>query len=631
MSYRIGKVRYQNFGPFKDVTVDFDQPGLTVIFGVIEGHRGCDSNGSGKSMLFDGPAWALYGRCIRDRYTGDDIVRTEARDGKNVPVRGGTMVSVELKGGPKLVRVERYRSHPKEKNKLLLYVNKEEVSRGTNPETTLAIEEEIGMDFTTFCNSVAFGVREDIKSFFTAPDADRKQILDTMLGLALYAEAEKVARRKARNLTEEVSDYAQKQIELKVAIREKNEAIEKALASDGDDDVELEHRVVEAGIALLHRRIRELSDEEMKIRKEIEDAEEAFDETRQAYRGAEQEYLDQRSQLERKEADVQTQIDNIEGKQSLWKTQVAKINRLKDTCPTCLQQVGKTTREKILKDLNGKIEAADGKLEKLEERRAKFKGQMLELDNNAPVEPVCTEKITLQEERAIICGRADELKRLADAEGVRRSGLARQIKRADVQVGAIRKEIKETAGKLQKIDVKCAELHEGMALAEFWSEAFGNQGLRSFLIEAELPEINRVASQFAQQLLGRGSTVQLSATTRLKTKDAIREKLTVEGSIPGCTNSYAGASKGQRKRMDLSLLLAFRELVAARSAKSFGQLFADEIFDGLDRTGAESVSELLREISEGCPVVLITHDPRIKPDADRVLTVRHNGVFATVA
>jgi len=150
------------------------------------------------------------------------------------------------------------------------------------------------------------------------------------------------------------------------------------------------------------------------------------------------------------------------------------------------------------------------------------------------------------------------------------------------------------------------------------------------MIETEIPAINKLASGYAQMLLGDGAVVKLSATSKLKTKDAIREKLDIEASIPGCTKTYAGASKGQKKRMDLSLLLAYRDLVASRSGKPVQQLFADELFDGLDRTGVESVSELLCEIAETCPVGLITHDSKLKPLADRLAVVHHTNGKAVV-
>ena len=109
MSYQIGKVTYTDFGPFESVALDFNVPGLTVVEGVIENMPGCSSNGAGKSMIFDGPVWAIWGRCIREKYKGDDLIRIGAK---------WCSVKVELIGGPQLLTVTRYRKHPKFEDQL---------------------------------------------------------------------------------------------------------------------------------------------------------------------------------------------------------------------------------------------------------------------------------------------------------------------------------------------------------------------------------------------------------------------------------------------------------------------------------------------------------------------------------
>ena len=215
MAYRFGKVTYQNFGPFESAEVDFSQSGLTIIEGQMDGVRGCDSNGSGKSFLLDGIAWATFGRCIRGKYAGDEVMRRlYERDDRNVlqvvtNKRGnpehdpaGTSVTVELVGGPQAVYYTRYRKHPTYKDTVRLFVNGQEITRGRNSMTLEAIETILGMDFTTFSNSVAFGARDDVKSFFSATDAERKQILDRILGLEVYSRASVVARDRLKSAEE---------------------------------------------------------------------------------------------------------------------------------------------------------------------------------------------------------------------------------------------------------------------------------------------------------------------------------------------------------------------------------------------------------------------------------------------
>lgn len=215
---------------------------------------------------------------------------------------------------------------------------------------------------------------------------------------------------------------------------------------------------------------------------------------------------------------------------------------------------------------------------------------------------------------------------------------------ANAKLQAMEDQDKQSRGRLDEVRSKVADLQaelsnnldaqkvvkDEITRIEFWVQAFGNGGVKSFVIESEIPRINAIATNYARRLLGQGAFVRVAATKKLKTSDQEREELTVEAGIPGCAQSYAGASKGQRHRLDLSLILAFRTVVAARSACPFDQLFADELFDGVDATGVDCVVEILHEISKTCPVLLVTHDARLKSVGDRRVVVVHDGTSATL-
>ena len=261
MSYRVGPTHYVNFGPFCDEWMDFSQPGLTVIEGIIEGEdtkanlQGGDSNGAGKSYLFDGPAWAVWGRCIRPDYSGDDIIRTELIDGVNVPVKGGTSVETNFVGGPVPVKVTRYRRDTKHGNAVRLEVDGVDVTAGTNAETTALAEQHLGLDFSTFCNVIAFGVREDVKSFYTATDTDRKKICDTLIGLEVYTKAEKVARQRLAKKVSALSELRTKFSMLETRLVTKRELMAQVLQSGDMEDREFQLRLQQAALKVLRKRV----------------------------------------------------------------------------------------------------------------------------------------------------------------------------------------------------------------------------------------------------------------------------------------------------------------------------------------------------------------------------------------
>ncbi len=619
--YRIGKVHYKNFCPFEDVTFDFDHPGLTVIEGLIEGKRGCDSNGAGKSFLFDGPAWALFGRCIREKYTGDAVVRLGAK--------GGCSVEVEVIGGKNKIKVIRYRKHPTNVNHVYLYVNGKNRSRGTDPATTLAIEQLIGMDFTSFCNSVAFGVREDVKTFFSATDKDRKKVLERILGLERYAQAERVARQRLKALGERTSELELQRLTLQTVLTEKRALLAELGLAEETEDVVFKVALTRLAARRFRARLKKLGKERADLELEVAAEESKYEGAVAAWEVAHTLYNTQSLQLNQDRAALQHEAGQLKAQLAAAKSKAAKFKKLAGKkCPECEQMLTPARAQAFGKDYaeHTKDVGVD-----LKATRYKIELVVEQIDAlEAPPQPGVPKELALvQEEFQEAVGAYHEVEKQADVEDARAQEMQDAHERVTVQTKGLTAEIEKASSELASTEKEYLQAKKRSDDLEFWVDGFGNQGLKSFLIEAEIPQINKVASFYAQQLLGIGAVVRLTATKALKTKDVVREKLTVEGEIPGCTKSYAGASKGQKKRMDLSLLLAFRELVATRQVRAFEQLFADEIFDGLDRTGAESICELLREVAADCPVALVTHDSRIKPIADRLVIVRHvNGKAA---
>jgi DNA repair exonuclease SbcCD ATPase subunit len=97
-------------------------------------------------------------------------------------------------------------------------------------------------------------------------------------------------------------------------------------------------------------------------------------------------------------------------------------------------------------------------------------------------------------------------------------------------------------------------------------------------------------------------------------KDAIA--LLVDGAGDG--HGYRACSAGERRRLDVALLLALAEIARATSGDEPGTLWLDEVFDALDDDGADAVCAAVRELCRDRCVVVITHSPRL---ADALRTV----------
>lgn len=618
MSYRIGKVSYRNFMPFEDAEVDFSLPGVTAVEGVVVGRPGCDSNGSGKSALLDGVAWCLFDRCIRPQYRGDDVIRGGSS--------GGCCVTVELSGGEHGVTVSRYRGHPDYKDRVYLFVGGEDVTAGTNAETDRVVARQVGCDFDGFVNGVAFCARADVRRFFVSTDAERKETLERVLGLDLYADAERDARKALHDVLADL-EAAGAAVD---AARAEHAAKSAVLARFGDED-----RMADAELALKNVRIgyKYAQVRRRKSEEAVAKAAKAKSAAKSAYEAEYNAYAVKRDENQKLAADASAAADKavreqgkLEGRMLELKSRVAKLEKLTAVaeCPTCGRPVDKV-KAKALAGVLTKAAGAAG---------ASSDAMAMEAElcrRSVPAAPVAPSRQALDDADAALTAATFGAKADAAVE----SQHDRRVRDAEAEFKAAAAKVKQTRTELEKIEadieaieVRRAEAGRRVSDLELWVEGFGNRGLKAFLIEAEIPHLNALATSRAQAFLGEGARVTLSATRELKARKAVKEELTVSAVIPGMARKYAGASNGQKTRLDLSLLMAMRDMAAHRASGVAGgidQLFADELFDGLDASGSVAVADMLREIAESHPVILVTHDARLRDVGDRIVTVTHDG------
>ena len=135
-------------------------------------------------------------------------------------------------------------------------------------------------------------------------------------------------------------------------------------------------------------------------------------------------------------------------------------------------------------------------------------------------------------------------------------------------------------------------------------DVVGLRGARSVVLAEAIAQF----SMLAQQQVSRFAPgVQLSISPFTSRKSgAVAESINIEVKGFG-GGAYKGASQGERRRLDVALLLALGQLESASSGYHAGTLFADEVFDALDTEGVETLREVLGELAQDRCVVVISH------------------------
>lgn len=178
---------------------------------------------------------------------------------------------------------------------------------------------------------------------------------------------------------------------------------------------------------------------------------------------------------------------------------------------------------------------------------------------------------------------------------------AEKVARAAKMLGEYKRQVDELKQKVEdiKLDIEAAETEH--AVVGHAGRVLSTKGVRALLLGRALQSLSELANVYLSQLRP-GVSIELVASTETKTgkiKEAI--SLNIEGIGGGW--GYDATSGGERKRVDIAILLALSKL-----AGSSGTLVFDEALDAVDAPGVVSVCQLLETVSQTRPVVLITHN-----------------------
>jgi energy-coupling factor transporter ATP-binding protein EcfA2 len=94
--------------------------------------------------------------------------------------------------------------------------------------------------------------------------------------------------------------------------------------------------------------------------------------------------------------------------------------------------------------------------------------------------------------------------------------------------------------------------------------------------------------------------------------------------------SYGSFSEGEKAKIDLALLLTWREVSRLRNSMSTNLLIMDEVFDGsLDTTGTDLLMDIFNSLGEGTNIFVISHkNDQLSERFDRTLRFQKERGFS---
>ena len=145
-----------------------------------------------------------------------------------------------------------------------------------------------------------------------------------------------------------------------------------------------------------------------------------------------------------------------------------------------------------------------------------------------------------------------------------------------------------------------------------------DSGVKTVIIGQYIPVINKLINEYLTKM-GAMYTFELDAEFSESVKTRGMENFT-----------YNSFSEGQKYRIDIAILFAWRDLVKLISGGSVNVLVLDEVMDGSsDTDGIEALVEILDQINDS--IYVISHSEKIESmEFDRTIDVRMTGKFSEI-
>ena len=668
-----------NFMSYKDATLSLQDRGLVLI----EGQKGgvtTFSNGSGKTNLFESIPWCLWGSLISKKVPANDVVFDDGSDCE---------VSFEIDN----FKVTRYRKHKEFKNELYLHINGKDARGASEAETQQKIDMLVGSSLESFSNSIFLG-QTMIKSFASSTETERKVILEKLLGNERYQEILKdiiqpqikEAKEKSEDLDDDlelIKEEKTKTINRITFLKEKHQAFDRdkflkiegikarlnISATDSPDavsSVDLEKEITKYEVE-----IEGISKQSEEVPKKLEKKIKAHEIEIEGYA----KYLETLPAIEQEVHLLIKDLAKIEADREVIEREIAKLERqltapittLTDKeCPTC----GKVIEKKDVDLYKSKVEEKIEKLKatipfgakplrasitkKQEEKQGvqqyqqlinstRKKIQELHQDESREIQSYQSLINTIRRKISDVQAEVKEISKKEEKERAAREQLKASLREAQELISPypelIKKEEDEVKVSTNKENAIVEKLSTIKGQLPYWNvleNMFSRTGkqelpsIPSLKLDSVIPNLTESVNRRLREVSD-DISVEFDTTSSTQ-RGKVTDKFSIKVRNANGADVYGGNSGGEKKIVDICILLALGEIAGMRTQNTTPILLLDELFGLLDSSNKEAVMELLRgeaKIKES--IFVTTLDPELSSMFENKIIVNKVGKVSTLS
>ena len=256
-----------------------------------------------------------------------------------------------------------------------------------------------------------------------------------------------------------------------------------------------------------------------------------------------------------------------------------------NNCPTCNQSITPEFSESVILDNTSKIEKHNVNLLKADRESEICLSRKLAIGK---VKNQITIENTMMMQNHANISTAKQLM----------ASLDKEIKLLNEKMMTIQEEDKseQLESDLAAHVVVKAQVMNDRELYNVASQLLKDDGIKAHIIKQYVPVMNRLVNQYLSEL-DFFVDFELDESFSEKIKSRYRDEF-----------SYDSFSEGEKARLDLALLFAWRELARLRNSMTTNLLILDEVFDSsLDSNGTDELLKILTTVRDGTNIFVISH------------------------
>lgn len=306
------------------------------------------------------------------------------------------------------------------------------------------------------------------------------------------------------------------------------------------------------------------------------------------------------SYLNRKSIELNKAITRIDAERANINKEI-KFLSSNDSCSTCNQVIEKTFKDTKITELKDRLKEIETVKTALKDKLDKLESHIQKIDNiNKINERVNQQIMSLSHKKA---NNQNIIARLQ----LKLNNVTKNTN-TNIPIQDEENKLSELKEELKKDIIDKEETNSKIISLEYVSNLLKDTGVKKDILTAYIPTINEMVNEYLNKL---------GFFARFEIDENFNEKIIARG-INDIT--YFNYSEGEKLRIDLAVLMTWREIAKLQNNMNCNLLIFDEIFDAsLDTYGCDAFSDLLETLS-GLSIFVVTHSPdKLQDRFDKVI------------